>query len=230
MLIACWSPKGGSGTTVIACSLAAVLSRSARSGGGVLLADLAGDAASVLGLAEPPGPGLAEWLAAGPDVAATALGRLETDAGPNLRLLAWARPGPDFRPGPGRSEALVDALTRDRRPVVADCGAADEGAGLAVASGAAVSLLVLRPCYLALRRALAAPLRPSGVVLVTEPGRSLGRRDVEDVLGVPVRAEVEVDCAVARAVDAGLLARRVPRALERALRGAVGGIAGQDAA
>jgi hypothetical protein len=50
------------------------------------------------------------------------------------------------------------------------------------------------------------------------------------VLGVPVRAEVEVDSAVARAVDAGLLARRVPRGLERALRGAVGGIAGQDAA
>jgi hypothetical protein len=145
-------------------------------------------------------------------------------------LLGWKRPGPGFRPGPGRAEALVDALTADARPVVADCGAADEGAGLAVAAAAPVSLLVLRPCYLALRRALAAPVRPSGVILVAEPGRSLGRRDVEDVLGVPVRAEVEVDSAVARAVDAGLLTRRIPRTLERALRGAVGGIARQDAA
>jgi hypothetical protein len=230
MLIACWSPKGGSGTTVIACGLAAVLSRSASSPGGVLLADLDGDAATALGMAEPAGPGLAEWLAAGPDVAAAALARLEVPAGPRLRLLGWKRPSPDFRPCPGRSEALVDALTADPRPVVADCGSASGGAGLAVAAGAAVSLLVLRPCYLGLRRALAAPLRPSGVVLLTEQGRSLGRRDVEDVLGVPVRAEVEVDAAVARAVDAGLLARRVPRALERALRGVLGGVAGRDAA
>lgn len=232
MLIACWSPKGGSGTTVIACSVAAVLSRtdSGGRGAGVLLADLAGDAAAVLGVAEPVGPGLAEWLAAGPDVAATALSRLEVEAGPGLRLLGWKRPGPEFRAGPGRAEALVDALGADPRAVVVDCGRAESGAGLAVAAGATVSLLVLRPCYLALRRALAAPVRPSGVVLVTEAGRSLARRDVEDVLGVPVRAEIEVDSAVARAVDAGLLARRVPRAVERALRGALGGIVRQDAA
>ena len=36
--------------------------------------------------------------------------------------------------------------------------------------------------------------------------------------------------ALARAVDAGLLARRVPRPLERALRPLVAGRAGQDAA
>jgi hypothetical protein len=87
-----------------------------------------------------------------------------------------------------------------------------------VAAAASASLLVLRPCYLSLRRALQAPMRPSGVILVSEPGRSLGRSDVEDVLGVPVRAVVGIDPAVARAVDAGLLATRLPRGLERALR------------
>ena len=75
-----------------------------------------------------------------------------------------------------------------------------------------------RACYLALRRAADPPLRPSGVVLVTEPGRALDRTDVEQVVGAPVRAEVAVDPAVARAVDAGLLASRLPRGLERALR------------
>ena len=113
---------------------------------------------------------------------------------------------------------------------MADCGAAATGAGLALAAGAQVSLLVLRPCYLALRRALAAPVRPSGVVLVTEPRRVLGRRDVEDVLGVPVRAEISLDDGIARAVDAGLLARRVPRPLERALRPILGLPAGRHAA
>ena len=235
MLISCWSPKGGSGTKVIACGLAAVLARArfpdAGSSAGALLADLSGDAAAVLGVAEPTGPGLAEWLTAGPDVAAGALGRLEVEAAPGLRLLGWKPPGPEFRAGPGRAEALVEALSADARPVVADCGRGTSGAGLALAAGAEISLLVLRPCYLALRRALAAPVRPSGVVLVTEMGRSLGRRDVEDVLGVPVRAEVAIEEAVARAVDAGLLARRIPRTLERARRPLSGtGRAGRDAA
>ena len=99
-----------------------------------------------------------------------------------------------------------------------------------MAAGAQESLLVLRPCYLALRRALAAPVRPSGVVLVSESGRALGRRDVEDVLGVPVRAEVAIEEAVARAVDAGLLGRRVPRPLERALRPIVAAVTVREAA
>jgi len=232
MLIACWSPKGGSGTTVTACGLAAVLARGSTSG--ALLADLSGDAAAVLGMADPTGPGLVEWLAAGPDVGPGALPRLEVEAGGGLRVLPWKPPGPEFRPAAGRAEALVDALSADERPVVVDCGSGTTGAGLTVAAGAQTSLLVLRPCYLGLRRALAAPVRPSGVVLVTDGARALGRRDVEDVLGVPVRAEIAIEEAVARAVDAGLLARRVPRPLERALRPIVGAGgragAGQDAA
>ena len=56
------------------------------------------------------------------------------------------------------------------------------------------------------------------VVLVREQGRSLDARDVADVLGLPVLAEVDVDPALARAVDAGLLTRRAHRVLERSMR------------
>ena len=226
MLIACWSPKGGSGTTVVTCALALTLAaRRPAAEPGVVLADLAGDVPAVLGIAAPAGPGLSDWLAAGSDVPVDALGRLEVDAPSGLRLLPWAGPGPaggdpDRGGDPGRGEVLATLLAADSRAVVADCGHAGSGAGLALAAGANLSLLVLRPCYLALRRALDAPIRPSGVILVTEPGRAVTRHDVEDVLGVPVRAEVEHDAAVARAVDAGLLATRVPRGLQRALRAA----------
>jgi hypothetical protein len=65
---------------------------------------------------------------------------------------------------------------------------------------------------------MGAPLRPSGVVLVAETGRCLDVTDVEQVVGVPVVARVDVEPSVARAVDAGLLASRVPRGLARALR------------
>jgi hypothetical protein len=40
---------------------------------------------------------------------------------------------------------------------------------------------------------------------------------VEDCVGAPVVAEVSVDPQVARAVDAGLLATRLPRGLAREL-------------
>jgi hypothetical protein len=212
MLVACWSVKGGSGTTVVSAVLAALLA--CRSPQGALAADLAGDLPAVFGLeGGAAGPGLLDWMAAGPGVPDGALDRLEVDVGSGLRLL----PRGTGAAGAGRAEALAAELAARPFPVVVDCGSGGDAAGLAVAAASSLSLLVLRPCYLALRRALDAPLRPSGVVLVCEQGRALGRRDVEDVLDAPVRAEVPVSAAVARTVDAGLVVHRVPRALQRAL-------------
>jgi hypothetical protein len=215
VLISCWSVKGGSGTTVVASALALVLARSSAAGS--LLVDLAGDVPAAAGVADPGDPGLTGWVAAGAAVPADGLARLELDLGDGVSLLPRGRGG--FGGGPERLEALAGLLASDRRAVVADCGVLDADApALPVAAIATQSLLVVRPCYLALRRVAAAPLRPSGVVLVTEPGRALHRADVENVVGAPVRAEVLVDPAVARAVDAGVLASRMPRGLERALR------------
>jgi MinD-like ATPase involved in chromosome partitioning or flagellar assembly len=211
MLVACWSSKGGAGTTVVAASLAILAAR--RSPLGSLLVDLAGDAPAALGLPEPDGPGIAGWLAAGREVPADALHRLEVPAGGDVSLLP--RGG-----GPlaaERADVLAALLDADARPVVVDCGADPRDTALTVAGAATRSVLVTRPCFLALRRALTAPLRPSEVVLLTEPGRSLSRVDVEACIGAPVVAEVAVDPAVARAVDAGLLATRLPRRLAREL-------------
>ena len=215
MLVACWSVKGGSGTTVVSAALALSV---AATGHDALIADLAGDLPAALGLAEPDGPGLADWLGAGPEVPPDALGRLEVDAGPHLALLPSGGAMPD---APGRGEELAAVLATDSRVVVADCGSAPSTTALAVAAGAGLSLLVVRPCYLALRRALKAPLEASAVVLVGEPQRSLQQADVEDVLGLEVRAAIPWRPVVATAVDAGLLGRRLPSPLERALRGLV---------
>lgn len=220
MLIACWSVKGGSGTTVVAASLALLLARSNH--GGAVLADLDGDGPAVLGLAEPAGPGLRDWMAAGPGVAPEALDRIAVPVDDRLTLLPRGR-GEPGRPDDG--ERLAAALVGPR-PVVVDCGSALGRDGAAsIAAAADLSLLVLRPCYLALRRAVAAPFRPSGVVLVREDDRALTAADVADALGVPVRAEVRAEGAIARAIDAGLLARRMPRELQRALGRSVAGAA-----
>jgi hypothetical protein len=215
VLITCWSAKGGSGTTVIAASLAVLLARSAPPG--ALFVDLTGDGAAVLGVPEPLGPGVGDWLTA-TDVDAAAFERL---AVPIDESLAFVPPGaPGTRAGADRIAELGAILVAGPRAVVVDAGLGCCPVAAALAKVATVSLLVLRPCYLGLRRAVASPFRPSGVVLVREPGRALTRRDVETVLGVPVRAEVDLDPAIARAVDAGLLTARLPRGLERALRDA----------
>jgi hypothetical protein len=211
VLVACWSVKGGSGTTVVAAALGVLLSSAAPHG--ATLVDLGGDLPAALGLPDPPGPGVADWVASGPEVAPDALGRLATEVAPGLRLL----PRGESPLATSGGERLAAALGGGGHAVV-DCGPPEAALGLTLAGAAGLSLLVLRPCYLALRRALAAPIRPSGVVLVKEEGRALGRQDVEAVLGVPVRAEVDWDPAIARRVDAGLLTAGLPRALARALR------------
>ena len=217
MLTCCWSVKGGSGTTVVAASLALL---AASSPAGALLVDLAGDVPAVLGLPEPVGPGVREWLAADPAVEADALGHLATAATPGLRVLpaGSASAMPRAVP-PARVDLLGDALAANPGEVVVDLGVPAPDL-LPLLARADRSLLVLRPCYLALRRATALPTRPTGVVLVTEPGRALGRRDIEDVVGVKVAAEIDVQPTIARAVDAGLLAGRLPRSLSRTLRAA----------
>lgn len=216
MLVCCWSAKGGAGTTVVATALALVMARSAP--GGALLVDLAGDALAVAGLPdEPDAVGVSDWLREGPLVPADGLARLEMTVGHGLALLPRGR-GPL---GVERAHALAALLSADPRPVVVDAGVVSgDDVAAVVAASASTSLLVTRACFLALRRAVIAPVRPSGIVLVVEDGRALTAADVEAALGVPVRAEVSVTAQVARAVDAGVLMSRLPRSLERELRDA----------
>jgi hypothetical protein len=215
MIVACWSAKGGVGTTVVATGLARC--QAAASAAGALLVDLAGDLPGVLGGVDPPGPGLAAWLAAGSSAPPDALARLEVPVCEGLSLLPRGQ-GPLEHEE--RARVFACLLAADPRQVVVDCGVLDDRGGVAslVAGAATRSVLVTRACYLALRRARSVPLRPSEIVLVEEPGRSLTVGDVADALGAPVVAQVPYDPAIARAVDAGLLATRLPRPLVRALR------------
>jgi hypothetical protein len=97
----------------------------------------------------------------------------------------------------------------------------EEGCDLVVHDGPAshgMSLLVTRPCYLALRRALHEGLCADavGIVAVVEPGRALGCDDIAAVLGLPVIATIPLRAETARAVDAGVLAARLPEPLATA--------------
>ncbi len=209
MITACWSLKGGSGTSLVAAMLA--LSHAQPSGRGTLLVDLAGDQPVMLGIAEPTGPGVAEWLAAGSAAPPDALARLETRVAPGTSMVHRGR---GDLPAQG-ADLLLQVLGASGQRVVVDCGNLDahrpSSAAHQVAAESSRSLLVTRPCYVALRRCSAASITPSGVVVVREPWRSLSDDDVAEALGAPVVLSVDVDPAIGRAVDSGLLVARLPR-------------------
>jgi hypothetical protein len=185
------------------------------------LADLAGDQPAIFGLAADPEPGLRDWLRTGPEAPTDALDRFSTDASSRLALLG-AGTGDLSGVLPEAGAALAMALASDTRPTVVDAGVIGvrSDALHALIDVADAHVIVVRGCYLALRRAVRIDLtaRASGAVFVDESGRSLGSRDVASVLGVPVLASVAVRATTARAVDAGVLATRLPDTLGRPAR------------
>jgi hypothetical protein len=217
MVTLCWAAKGGSGTTVVATALALSSQRPS------LLVDLDGEIPAVLGVPEPDRPGVAEWLAS--DTSTDHLADLLIDIGPRAWLLPWCAITSNTsldstQPQSERWAALGDWLhdwsNQWGCDVTVDVGTRTPPEALAARSNR--SLLITRPCYLSLRRAVHSTVRPTGVVLVDEPGHGLTQRDIEHALGVPVDAVVSFDPTVSRAVDAGLLASRLPRVMTRALR------------
>jgi hypothetical protein len=222
LLVALWSATGGSGTSVFTAACALALARHARDGGTVpcvRVVDLAGDLPAIFGLGADPELGVADWLDAGVEAPTDALDRLLVEVASGVRLLPRGRGAgvPSSLPLAEAGAALAVALGQDGSPVVVDCGTAREPAAQAVIEVADVAVVVLRGCYLALRRAVHAPplAHTSGVVLLDEPGRSLGAREIVEVLDLPVLTRVPVKDGIARAVDAGMLSGRLPEQLAR---------------
>ncbi|MCU1429445.1 MAG: ATPase involved in chromosome partitioning [Actinomycetia bacterium] len=213
MLLSLWSPKGGAGTSVFAAACALVLSRQYP----VRLADLGGDQPAILGLSSDPAPGLAEWLAAGLHAPAGALDRIAVNVAPNVSLLPRGEQLPsDIAPEAGAALGVV--LANEPQLTIADVSHASTPALQALVEVSDVSVVVVRDCYVALRRALRHPLvaRASGAIVMDDEDRALGANEVRDVLGLDVFASVPLLVPIARVVDAGVLATRLPRPLEKA--------------
>ena len=205
MLTICWAAKGGSGTTVFSAAMA--LADSTPN----LLIDLAGDVMAVLGLPDPDGPGIHDWL--GSDSPAERLSRLEHDVTEHTAVIASGR----HNGGVGhRWFELAAHLRTEERHVIVDAGTGRPPDALLAAAD--TTLLVTRACYVSLRLAVRAGIVPTGVAVVEEPGRSLRAADIEASLGAPVVATSLLDPAIARAVDAGLLVSRLPSGWRRQLR------------
>ena len=182
-----YAPKGGQGTTVVACAFAL------QQPGRTLLVDDRGDCAAALGLPEPttgvivPVTDMLDLLVLDDHVV--------PDTITGDVLARYDQVVYDGEP------PTSTTLTKELRTEIGLC--------------TSVEHMVIRADYLALRRAIGIRT-PDRVVLVMEPGRALRPDDVARSLGI---RETEVltlnlDPAVARAVDAGLLACRLPASLK----------------
>jgi MinD-like ATPase involved in chromosome partitioning or flagellar assembly len=214
MTTICWSVKGGSGTTTVAAALALL---NAKDRERPLLIDFGGDAAAVLGLASEPAVGLADWFESSAGSSGLdSLTHVGGASGHEVEVLATNRQVDCH--DEQRWAILADWIEQQShlRPVVIDAATLDPKIYVNVLNSEQ-SLLVLRPCFLAVRRSIQSQ-HATGLVLVREEGRTLSNNDIESATGLPITAEITCDPLVARAVDAGLLNGRVPRSLTRPLR------------
>lgn len=210
MLVICSSVKGGSGTSVVAASLA-ITALLLHADTNSLIVDLAGDQPAVLGLPEPE-HGLTDWTTRRSDL------RFHDLAEIHDRLHVVGRGRGDL-PSEGHAmwEHLRDELLQRSR--AGDTVVVDAGRGHLPGDfeNEALRLLVIQPCYVALKRCV--ELRPAvdGVVVVCPPDRVLTVSDVATVAELPVLAQVPMHPDVARRVDAGLLRSRLPRVVHAPL-------------
>jgi MinD-like ATPase involved in chromosome partitioning or flagellar assembly len=203
MITLCWSAKGGTGTTTVSAAIALAHQHP------TLLVDLAGDMALALGLPRDDAPTLADWFAS--DAPAERLARLHRRVTPTVDLLptstAIERTG-----AADRWRAFARALRddADRRDVVVDAGLGPPPPALAGIADR--SLLITKRCYLAVTHAVRLAARPTGIVVIDEPGRALDIADIESSIGAPVVATMLYDPKISRALDAGLALSRLPGA------------------
>jgi hypothetical protein len=211
-VLVCWSVGGGAGTSVVVAALALTAAHQEAA----LVVDAGGDQPLIFGAPEPAGPGLVPWLSARPEVGADALRRLEVELAPGISLLPRGEGVLDRE----RAADLVAALDDDDRFVVVDAGlAVPDGFVHSLVVAADRTMLVARACPITLRRLEQLAVRPSEVVVVRDRRRSVTWHDVAEASGAPVVAELEIDPAVAAAVDAGLDRRTLPRSFLRVLGG-----------
>ena len=239
MIVWYWSVKGGVGTSVVS---AATAVRLASEGQDATLVDLIGDQPSLLGVVSgglpDAEPGIGDWVSAGEDVAADAIGRLAEGVAPNLRLLrngtvpipvggscagsgmpAGARTSPstggrtDAGGGARRLMLGLEVLAQSG-PVVVDAGLDRHQLRSCLADGG-TPVCVLRACFLALSRAQQVLGPYDRIVLVEEPGRALRHSDVAHAVGSSHVERIAWDPRVARSVDAGTIVSSLPPPLRR---------------
>ncbi|MCB1026228.1 MAG: hypothetical protein KDB24_00510 [Microthrixaceae bacterium] len=229
-MISLWGPKGGQGVSTTVAALApAQLRRHDCSN--VAIVDLTGDQPLLLGVPAQHGVGVLDWLSS--DAPASALHRTMLPVRDSIGVVPLGGRDVTGSWTVEREAGLWRAVRSLADVVLVDAGvpAPRVGGGpverlrRSAVEASTTNVVVTRACYLALRRFRGLGLTCDASVFVQEAQRALARSDVAETLGAEVIATVDVDPAVARAVDSGMLGARPPRRLDRAMTALASGLA-----
>jgi len=151
--------------------------------------------------------------------------RLTANERPRPRLSSLGRAGADWprRPeltavddlatllgmptlAPGEIVNIAPDLTLAGRQATVGHNVVDAGTDVLSDHGGTV-YVVVRTDHLTLLRAHVAPRRTAGYVLVNDPNHSLGRDHIAHALPLSIVGELVMQPGIARAIDAGQLAR-----------------------
>jgi cellulose biosynthesis protein BcsQ len=219
VIISCWSPVGGAGTTTVVVALAHGLASTTP----VRVVDLAGAVPAVAGLPDDGITGVADWLRVGADAPAGALGSVAVAAAERLDVLPRGAATLPLAADPDAvvlAGVFIAALRRGPGIVVLDAGRADAPLTESVVAASDVRVVVVPTTYVALRCALRDPLVAGAhaMVVVDDQRGTVPVRAVERVLDREARAVVPRTRAIANVVDAGVVLTRPPEGLARGLR------------
>jgi hypothetical protein len=170
---------------------AALLALTASTTQHTTIVDLAGDQLSALGV--------------------TAVGHRQIEVTSQLTVIDATADTPDEQ-----RHQIIECETNGEL-VIVDAGRADHPIHDLLGTNPR-RVWVVRSCYLTVRRAVASTHRPDEITMIREPQRALEQRDIEQAVGVRVAMVIDLDPDIARAVDAGLLATRMPRRAAAAMR------------
>ena len=195
--------RGGAGTTTVAALLAACVAES-------LVIDLDGDGAGHLGFAPEGTTGRSLDRALAAPVTEVVLHAAEPHAAGRALYRA---PGDAF--DPERAEAVIAAAARAAPLVVVDVGRLRAGPRRSFGGGTFVIVLADDVASLRAARAFLDGGGDASFVLNRLRRRGLRPGHVERALGRRPVAVVPPDRRLARALDLGVLPRRIPQALRR---------------
>lgn len=220
MLVSIFSPKGGSGCSTSTCLIAKSLASHMPNIEVFLIDGHNGDLDSIVGIETESEYGFVQWLeSANPTV--TNLDRISNSVFENLSFVKFSSVKRDAYSNiieiesadVEKFEKITTALSGEENICVVDLGTRVDAISNSIVAASDLVIMVMKGCYVGLNRATAHPYSQyvDAAIVIEEQGRSIGSRQISEVLKINCIIEIDARRDFARAIDAGVLIFRTPK-------------------
>lgn len=220
MLISIFSPKGGSGCSTSTCLIAKSLAGHIPNTEVFLIDAYNGDLDSIVGVESESEYGFVQWVeSANPTT--TNLDRISNNVLENLSFVKYSSVKRDIylrnveidNADAEKFEKVATALNSEENICVVDLGTRVDAVSNSIIASSDLVIMVMKSCYVGLNRATAHPYieKVDAAIIIEEQGRSIGSKQISEVLKINCIIEIDARRDFARAVDAGVLVVRTPK-------------------